>query len=227
MHTLSKATVEITHTMCTHLKLVAMFVMISVLDTIIIKLIRAHTVAAALKSGTVTSFLRWHKSKPNFSALADHGKSPSIGKKPRKGMSKRELKNVQDVILNSNEQDCSQQTCISFLHLFSSVDQDLPSGTAPLFTLSNSPISVHYFGCSTLGQYVYNFTGPPPLVHVPSVSTSAKLPLPTTSPIQQEPRPLIQTQFWLCFVNGNISRCNGCKGQNWQDCKKHAFASSS
>ena len=47
------------------------------------------------------------KSKPNFSALADHGKPPSVGKKPHKGMSKRGSKNVQDVILNSNKQDFS------------------------------------------------------------------------------------------------------------------------
>ena len=45
------------------------------------------------------------KSKPNFSALAYHGKPPSVGKKLRKDMSKRGSKNVQDVILNSNEQD--------------------------------------------------------------------------------------------------------------------------
>ena len=193
----------------------------------------AHTVAAVLKSGTITSFLRWYKSlklKPNFSALANHGKPPSVGKKPRKGMSKRGSNNVQDVILNSNEQDFSsrvpscQPVNASFTSMqstdmhqfsspFSSVDQDLPSVTAPLVTLSNSPVSVHYFGCSTMGQYVHNFTGPPPLVHVPSVSTPAKLPLLTTSSIQQEPRPLVQTQFWLCFVYGNISRCNGCKGK--------------
>ena len=49
------------------------------------------------------------KSKPNFSALADHGKPPSVGKKLRKGMSKRGSKNVQDVILNSNEQDFSSR----------------------------------------------------------------------------------------------------------------------
>ena len=81
-------------------------------------------------------------------------------------MSKRGSKNVQDVILNSNEQDFSSRVLLddseegtscqpvnanftsmqsTDMHQFSSpfscVDQDLPSGTAPLVTLSNSPVT--------------------------------------------------------------------------------------
>jgi len=207
----------------------------------------AHTVAAALKSDSVVSFLHWYKglkSKPNFSALADHGKPP-VGKKPHKGVSKRKSRSVHNIVLNSNEEDFSSRVQLddsgegssssqtvdgSFTSMQSadmgqfsplsggSVNQDLHSGTVPYLTLSNSPVSVQNFGYNTFGQSVQNATGPPPLVHIPSVvPPGTVVSSPTAhilfSPIQQERRPSVETQFWLCFVHGNISRCNGCKGK--------------
>ena len=54
--------------------------------------VRAHTVAASLKTDKIKSFIKWYtklKCKPNFTMLAEDGKPITAGKKPRKGVSNK------------------------------------------------------------------------------------------------------------------------------------------
>jgi len=60
------------------------------------------------------------------------------------------------------------------------------------------------------GQSNYFGSVPPPLVSYDSPCSSAALN--AISPMVQE-KPPVQTPFWICFVRGNISRCNGCKSK--------------
>lgn len=87
---------------------------------------------------------------------------------------------------------------------------------------SSSPISIQNYGFSSVGTCA---TGPPPLIHAPTLSTATSVspgiysltgyPLTPQQPRNLPPssRPLLETPFWVCFVRGNISRCNGCKGR--------------
>ena len=47
--------------------------------------------------------------------------------------------------------------------------------------------------------------------------TSAQTPTPL---LQRESRHSLSFPLWLCFVRGNISRCNGCKGKIGRQGKK-------
>ena len=69
--------------------------------------------------------------------------------------------------------------------------------------------------CTALSQ-------PPPLVPIASPSSAA---LTATSPIQpaSQQRPRVETPFWVTFVFGNVSRCNGCKGKIARDPNKKAL----
>lgn len=173
----------------------------------------AHTVAAALKADKVGSFLRWYKglkAKPNFSALAGHEKPSTAGKK---GISKKGSKHVQNLVLNSNEEDFSSRILNDsgkdhhlvspcnhrkFLHHFPS----LPCGSdvaSAVVAVSNSPISVHNYGYHTLGQSVHNVTGPPPLVHIPiPFGTTFSSPV-SFSQLQTPPSPLYGSSFGTTF----------------------------
>ena len=99
-----------------------------------------------------------------------------------------------------------------------SVADDVPSGSTitPIVSLMNSPMSVHNYGYHTLGQSVHNVSRPPPLVRAPTTIMPQSGHVSNVSfstPVIQQRRPAVETQFWLCFVRGNISRCNGCKGK--------------
>ena len=78
------------------------------------------------------------------------------------------------------------------------------------------------YGFQNLGHF-FPACSPPPLI--PSTSmfspfarpTSAQTPTPL---LQRESRPSLSSPLWLCFVRGNISRCNGCKGKIGRQGKK-------
>ena len=75
----------------------------------------------------------------------------------------------------------------------------------------------------TWGIFSQHALHAPPLI--PSTSmfspfarpTSAQTPTPL---LQRESRPSLSSPLWLCFVRGNISRCNGCKGKIGRQGKK-------
>jgi len=67
----------------------------------------SHTLAVALKKGTVSKFIRWYetlKVKPNFTTLSESGKPSTAGQKPkRKGASKKVTMQVQKMLTNTSE----------------------------------------------------------------------------------------------------------------------------
>ena len=69
--------------------------------------------------------------------------------------------------------------------------------------------------CTGLGQ-------PPPLVPIASPSSAT---LTATSPIHpaSQQRPRVESPFWVTFMFGNVSRCNGCKGKIARDPNKKAL----
>jgi hypothetical protein len=82
-----------------------------------------------------------------------------------------------------------------------------------------------------------NLTGPPPLIptssevlppyHSPSPAFAPIVSSQSTSSepgpgvvLPQQQRPAIESPFWLAFIFGNVSRCNGCKGKISRDQNK-------
>ena len=66
-----------------------------------------HTVAAALKNGTISGFIQWYqtlKCKPNFTKLPDSGKPTTAGQKPKhNGAPKKVTKKVQNILASASE----------------------------------------------------------------------------------------------------------------------------
>ena len=66
----------------------------------------AHTIAVAIKTGSVEEYLKWYKTKkgsgPNFTALAEARKPKSAGKK-RKGVTKKSAKKIKSIVSNADE----------------------------------------------------------------------------------------------------------------------------
>ena len=59
---------------------------------------------------------------------------------------------------------------------------------------------------------------PPPLIHASPGSSSHSSPPQLVPPGQpQLQQKLVETPFWLAFIFGNVSRCNGCKGKILRD----------
>ena len=87
--------------------------------------------------------------------------------------------------------------------------------TAGKFVVSQSDVHNINFGsiCGTT-------RAPPPLIpailqpqvvhYVPTTYTTSSFAVARDS---QDQRPCVDTPFWLAFIFGNVSRCNGCKGK--------------
>ena len=81
-----------------------------------------------------------------------------------------------------------------------------------------------------------SIAGPPPLIATPTDGLPLyHSPSPAFAPVvssqatsepgpgmirPQTQRPAIESPFWLAFIFGNVSRCNGCKGRISRDQKK-------
>ena len=123
----------------------------------------SHTVAAALKNGTIASFIRWYqtlKCKPNFTKLSESGKLTTPGQKPkRKGASRKVTKEVQKIPASASEDSFENRgytTGPSFCaRMSSSMDSSTPVATSAVQSFGfQSPVVVSQFS-----------RGPPPLVH--------------------------------------------------------------
>ena len=66
----------------------------------------SHTVAAGLKAGKIGDLVMWYqkmKCKPNLTSLAESGKPASVGKKPRKGVTKKVSETIQSILASAEE----------------------------------------------------------------------------------------------------------------------------
>ena len=119
-------------------------------------------------------------------------------------------------------------------HFDSSPDRSTASSSPHLSTASSSgkqgsnvsvltqdTINMQPLNAGTLQVNYSNVqiaSGPPPLLRAPlsqCVTPPRKnytIPPPELSQ-QHEQRPIIESPFWVAFVFGNVSRCNGCKGR--------------
>lgn len=68
------------------------------------------------------------------------------------------------------------------------------------------------YGYQKFGQES-NCLSPPPLVSYGSPCSSATFQSAFVSAVQQDKLPSVHVPFWIYFVKGNISRCNGCKNR--------------
>ena len=69
----------------------------------------AHTIAVAIKTGSVEEYLEWYMTKkgsgPKFTALAEARKPKSAGKK-RKGVTKKSDKKIKSIVSNADKSVC-------------------------------------------------------------------------------------------------------------------------
>lgn len=96
----------------------------------------------------------------------------------------------------------------------STYHQALPTLTTSIGSTLVMSQSVCAGSTNTGGNYTIINSTPPPLIptHFPYNYLPAS---PHLSPVSQHTQPLppVDTPFWLVFVFGNVSRCNGCKGK--------------
>ena len=69
------------------------------------------------------------------------------------------------------------------------------------------------YGCQKFGQVQSNYFNPSPILTYDSPCSSETFQSAFISSVQQEKLPSVNFPFWICFVKGNISRCNGCKNK--------------
>ena len=186
----------------------------------------SHSVAMVLKQDQLSQFLKWYqggKQAPNYTSVGESGKPSSCGKKPakREGSSKRASYKIQRVISQAAEEggSCWINRCVE-----ESVDQALAE---PCTDASVNQSSFHFVASQANVQIGGSGTlySPPPLIPAattlptPSHASQLHSPTPTYQPQytkscqQQLSRPCVESPFWLTFIFGNVSRCNGCKGR--------------
>lgn len=164
------------------------------------------------------------KCKPNFTTLVETGKPSTAGKKSiRRGVSKKNSKEIKEIVANAEDSDLKWKTrgveqSDDDADYDSTIDQpsssQLASASTPVSSLATgfimSPRDVHSIQIS--GGIHTTLGSPPPLISAASMySPSPRLP---------RERPCVETSFWLVFIFGNISRCNGCKGKICRDVNK-------
>ena len=169
----------------------------------------AHSVALAIKQDRVPLFLKWYqriKQKPNYTTVGESGRPSSCGKKPskRKGSTKSVSAKVRQVISQAEEEGinwrnhCSEETDSSEFELHDTETYQHTTVPGSSFNfVSNQSVQIG------------SITSPPPLISASSLPRTPSTPL---TPDNSR-RPDVECSFWLAFVFGNVSRCNGCKGK--------------
>ena len=91
-----------------------------------------------------------------------------------------------------------------------------PPFFGPVSSLQSPVNNYGYFnnyGCQKFGQVQSNYSNPSPILTYDSPCSSETFQSAFVSSVQQEKLPSVNFPFWICFVKGNISRCNGCKNK--------------
>ena len=205
----------------------------------------SHTIALAIKKDCVDKFLRWYRTmkyQPNFTTIAEAGKPSTAGKKPaRKGVSKKSAEHIRRVLTGAEEShsewqargshsDCrvgveDAQDRVSFAseemfgHPRASIQDPLHPATTTTVVMSQS--DVHSINIGGVGGIV---SGPPPLIPAEfgqsPPRSSSMAPPGCAATVSPQMRPGVDSPFWLVFIFGNVSRCNGCKGRIVRDANK-------
>ena len=131
----------------------------------------SHTLAVALKKGTVSNFIRWYetlKVKPNFTTLSKSCKPSTSGQKPkRKGAPKKVTMQVQKMLANTSEDSFVSRVATKRQSLCSGVLNPATSDAATLVQTTGflSPLVASSGNHSpvVVSQFCH---GPPPLTHV-------------------------------------------------------------
>ena len=196
-----------------------------------------HTVAVARHTESISRYVQWHlrqRSCINLSALADVNMPKGAGKKSRshrKASQKSSTKRIKVMLSQAESDELAPRIKLkpAITHQ-PSPSPDLPgplelpepselSGTHHRPPPAVYPIRAMTTSPDPLMTYYINQPPrpPPPLVstgslmqhismsHSPSASV-VYAPLVTTVPCT----PVEEDTFWLQFIKGNISRCNGC-----------------
>lgn len=205
----------------------------------------SHTVALAVKMDCTSKFVKWFqtmKRKPNFTALAESGKPATAGKKTaRRGVSKKCAKAIRDIVTSAEDSEVEWVTrgaeCeddgtskvtgpIELDDTSGSAGLDCTSGMDDSLGSSSQPSSASIVVSHARDVHsiriggVYTTVGsPPPLIPATSMYVHSPAQSSFSQPQTQE-QPFVSTPFWLTFIFGNISRCNGCKGKISRDVNK-------
>ena len=157
----------------------------------------AHIVAVGILTDNLHLFIDWYKrnnQSANITSLAQSG-IPIGGKKPkkRKGVSKSQSKKISKKVENAKEDEWSHTITFSNVTMCSSVG-------------SNNIVSIQSPQLNTLPLHNQSAIFPfSPYGIVPSLP-SYPSPVPRNTCRTEDSSP-----FVLCFIQGNISTCFGCK----------------
>ena len=105
---------------------------------------------------------------------------------------------------------CVDNSSPQYLSTYHQALQTLTTSSGPTLVMSQSVCG----NSANTGTSYTIINSPPPLI--PTYVPYNSLPVaPQMSPVTQQAQPLppVDTPFWLVFVFGNVSRCNGCKGK--------------
>ena len=159
----------------------------------------SHCVAIAIKTDSVSEFVKWFKKKkvqPNLTSIAEFGKPSSTGKKPRKGTTKKTAEHIKTTLLSAEESDFCNRIPIS--SNIKDASHLPPSSTQPKVDFSTDPtVESDYVVSSkdtgdrsfTSGSLSYSLSAPncsgmviggigayinspPPLIQAPMVQSS-------------------------------------------------------
>ena len=218
----------------------------------------SHTLAVAMKTDSLKELVKAYRSrkrKPSFTALAEAGKPPTAGKKPkRKGVSKKSGAQIKKMIADAKSSEWHSRDCNETPQFESDESENLDDSEYGSSHLHSTPVtnplqaesvakdqsSPHHQSVTcNAGSFVVtqsdvqnihfgNICGttraPPPLI--PAILQSPVVQcVPTTYTTSSfavaqdtlDQKPFVDTPFWLAFLFGNVSRCNGCKGKIARD----------
>ena len=109
---------------------------------------------------------------------------------------------------------CVDDSSPQYMSTYHQALQTMSTSTGPTLVMSQSVCG----NTNTTGISYTIINSPPPLI--PTCFPYDPLPIPPhLSSVSQQTQllPSVDTPFWLVFVFGNVSRCNGCKGKIHRD----------